>query len=158
MCIRDSTEAYRFYLRGRYFWNKRTPDGIKQAITEFQQAIERDPHFALGYVGLADCYTGLTFYNFAAPHETMPRAKESAIKALALDNTLAEAHASLAHILSNYDWNWSAAEKEFKRSIELKPDYATGHQWYAIHYLSLIHISEPTRLLSISYAVFCLKK
>ena len=131
-----NTEAYRFYLRGRYFWNKRTPDGIKQAILEFQQAIERDPHFALGYVGLADCYTGLTFYNFAAPHETMPRAKESAIKALALDNTLAEAHASLAHVLMNYDWNWSEAEKEFRRSIELKPDYATAHQWYAIHYLT----------------------
>jgi serine/threonine protein kinase/Flp pilus assembly protein TadD len=131
-----NTEAYRFYLRGRYFWNKRTPDGIKQAITEFQQAIERDPHFALGYVGLADCYTGLTFYNFAAPHETMPKAKESALKALALDNTLAEAHASLAHVLMNYDWNWSEAEKEFRRSIELKPDYPTAHQWYAIHYLT----------------------
>ena len=131
-----NTEAYRFYLRGRYFWNKRTPDGMTQAIAEFQQAIERDPNFALGYVGLADCYTGLTFYNFAAPHETMPRAKESAIKALALDNTLAEAHASLAHVLMNYDWNWSEAEKEFRRSIELKPDYATAHQWYAIHYLT----------------------
>ena len=131
-----NTEAYRFYLRGRYFWNKRTPDGMKQAIAEFQQAIDRDPNFALGYVGLADCYTGLTFYNFAAPHETMPRAKESAIKALALDNTLAEAHASLAHVLMNYDWNWSEAEKEFRRSIELKPDYPTAHQWYAIHYLT----------------------
>ena len=98
---RDSTnaEAYQFYLRGRYFWNKRTSDGIKQAIEHFQQSIERDPNFALGYVGLADSYTGLTFYNFAAPHETMPKAKESAIKALALDNTLAEAHTSLAHIL-----------------------------------------------------------
>jgi len=131
-----NTEAYRFYLRGRYFWNKRTPDGIKQAIAEFQQAIERDPHFALGYVGLADCYTGLTFYNFAAPHEAMPKAKESAIKALSLDNTVAEAHASLAHILMNYDWDWATAEKEFKRSIELKPDYGTAHQWYAIHYLT----------------------
>ena len=131
-----NTEAYRFYLRGRYFWNKRTPDGIKQAIAEFQQAIERDPKFALGYVGLADCYTGLTFYNFAAPHETMPKAKESAIKALSLDNTVAEAHASLAHVLMNYDWDWPTAEKEFKRSIELKPDYATAHQWYAIHYLT----------------------
>jgi adenylate cyclase len=131
-----NTEAYRFYLRGRYFWNKRTPDGIKQAIAEFQQAIERDPHFALGYVGLADCYTGLTFYNFAAPHEAMPKAKESAMKALLLDNTVAEAHASLAHVIMNYDWDWSTAEKEFKRSIELKPDYATAHQWYAIHYLT----------------------
>src|SRR6266487_1225511 len=135
---RDSTnaEAYQFYLRGRYFWNKRTSDGIKQAIEHFRQSIERDPNFALGYVGLADSYTGLTFYNFAAPHEAMPKAKESATKALALDDTLAEAHATLAHILINYDWNSSAAEKEFKRSIELKPDYATAHQWYAIHYLT----------------------
>ena len=135
---RDSTnaEAYQFYLRGRYFWNKRTSDGIKQAIEHFQQSIERDPNFALGYVGLADSYTGLTFYNFAAPQEAMPKAKESAIKALALDDTLAEAHTTLAHILINYDWNWSAAEKEFKRSIELNPDYATAHEWYAIHYLT----------------------
>src|SRR5436190_15532171 len=134
----DSTnpEAYQFYLRGRYFWDKRTSDGIKQAIAHFQQSIERDPNFALGYVGLADSYTGLTFYNFAAPHEAMPKAKESAIKALTLDDTLAEAHTTLAHILINYDWNWAAAEKEFKRSIELKPDYATAHQWYAIHYLT----------------------
>src|SRR6476620_10914837 len=109
---------------------------MKQAIAECQQAIDRDPNFALGYVGLADCYTGLTFYNFAAPHEAMPKAKESAIKALSLDNTVAEAHASLAHVLMNYDWNWPTAEKEFKRSIELKPDYATAHQWYAIHYLT----------------------
>ena len=129
-------EAYDAYLRGRYFWNKRTSDGIKHAIEHFQQSIERDPDFALGHAGLADSYIALTFYNFAAPHETMPKAKESAIKALALDDTLAEAHASLAHILMNYDWNWSAAEKEFKRSIELTPNYATGHQWYAIHYLT----------------------
>ena len=135
---RDSTnaEAYQFYLRGRYFWNKRTSDGIKQAIEHFQQSVERDPNFALGYVGLADSYTGLTFYNFAAPHEAMPKAKESATKALALDDTLAEAHATLAHILINYDWNSSAAEKEFKRSIELNPEYATAHQWYAIHFLT----------------------
>jgi serine/threonine protein kinase/tetratricopeptide (TPR) repeat protein len=134
----DSTnpEAYQFYLRGRYFWDKRTADGIKQAIEHFQQSIERDPNFALGYVGLADSYTGLAFYNFDAPHEAMPKAKESALKALALDDTLAEAHATLAHILMNYDWNWSEAEKEFKRSIELRPDYARAHQWYAIHYLT----------------------
>jgi serine/threonine protein kinase/tetratricopeptide (TPR) repeat protein len=135
---RDSLnpEAYQSYLRGRYFWNKRTPDGIKQASEYFEQSIQRDPDFALGYVGLADCYIGLAFYDFAAPRETMPRAKESILKALALDSTLAEAHASLAHILMNYDWDWATAEKEFKRSIELKPDYATAHQWYAIHYLT----------------------
>jgi TolB-like protein/Flp pilus assembly protein TadD/class 3 adenylate cyclase len=135
---RDSSnaEAYQFYLRGRYFWNKRTPDGIKQAIDQFQQAIQRDPNFALGYAGLADSYIALTFYNFAAPHETMPKAKESALKAVALDDTAAEPQASLGNILVNYDWNWSAAEKAFKRSIELKPDYATAHEWYAIHYLT----------------------
>src|SRR5216117_2290024 len=129
-------EAYDAYLRGRYFWNKRTSDGIKHAIEHFQQSIARDPDFALGHAGLADSYIALTFYNFAAPHETMPKAKESAIKALALDDPLAEGHASLAHILMNYDWNWPGAEKEFKRTVELKPDYATGHQWYAIHYLT----------------------
>jgi TolB-like protein/Tfp pilus assembly protein PilF len=129
-------EAYDAYLRGRYFWNKRTSDGIKHATEHFQLSVERDPNFALGYVGLADSYIALTFYNFAAPHEAMPKAKESAIKALALDSTLAEAHASLAHILMNYDWNWSAAEKEFKHSMKLKPDYATAHEWYAIHYLT----------------------
>jgi tetratricopeptide (TPR) repeat protein len=135
---RDSSnaEAYQFYLRGRYFWNKRTPNGIKQAIDQFQQAIQRDPNFALGYAGLADSYIALTFYNFAAPHETMPKAKESALKAVALDDTAAEPQASLGNILVNYDWNWSAAEKAFKRSIELKPDYATAHEWYAIHYLT----------------------
>ena len=135
---RDSSnaEAYQFYLRGRYFWNKRTPDGIKQAIDQFQQAIQRDPNFALGYAGLADSYIALTFYNFAAPHETMPKAKESALKAVALDDTAAEPQASLGNILVNYDLNWSAAEKAFKRSIELKPDYATAHEWYAIHYLT----------------------
>jgi serine/threonine-protein kinase len=134
----DSTnvEAYQSYLRGRYFWNKRTSEGIKQAIESFGESIQRDPDFALGYVGLADAYIGLTFYNFAAPHQAMPKAKQSITKALALDDTLAEAHTSLGHVLMNYDWNWPAAEKEFKRSIELKPDYATGHQWYAIHYLT----------------------
>jgi tetratricopeptide (TPR) repeat protein len=133
-------------LRGRYFWNTRTPDGIKRAIAEFQESIERDPHFALGFVGLADCYTGLTFYNFATPRETMPKAKESAMKALSLDNTVAEAHASLAHVSMNYDWDWATAEKEFKRSIELKPDYATAHQWYAIHYLTATNrLEDATR-------------
>jgi TolB-like protein/Tfp pilus assembly protein PilF len=131
----ENLEAYKLYLRGRYFWNKRTPDGIKQAIEQFQQSIDRDPNFALGYAGLADSYIALTFYNFAAPHEAMPKAKESALKAMALDDTVAEPHASLGNILMNYDWNWPAAEKAFKRSIELKPDYATGHEWYAIHYL-----------------------
>jgi len=132
----DNTEAYQLYLKGRYFWNKRTEDGFNRGIAQFTQAVEKDSKYALAYAGLADSYIGLTFYNFATPNETMPKAKEAAMNALAIDNTLAEAHASLAHILMNYDWNWSDAEKEFKLSIELNPDYATARQWYAIHYLT----------------------
>lgn len=132
----ENAEAYRLYLKGRYFWNKRTEEDFNRGIAQFQQAIEKDPGYALAHGGLADSYIGLTFYDFAVPHEAMPKAKASAMKALALDNTLAEAHTSLAHVLVNYDWNWSEADKEFKRSIELKPDYATAHQWYAIHYLT----------------------
>lgn len=132
----DNAEAYQLYLKGRFFWNKRTGEGFKLGIAQFKQAVEKDPGYALADAGLADSYTGLTFYNFAAPNETMPKAKEAATNALAIDSTLAEAHASLAHVKVNYDWEWSDAEKEFKLSIELKPDYATAHQWYAIHYLT----------------------
>jgi DNA-binding winged helix-turn-helix (wHTH) protein/tetratricopeptide (TPR) repeat protein len=132
----DNAEAYQFYLKGRYFWNKRTEDGFNRGIAQFKQAVEKDSNYALAYAGLADSYIGLTFYNFAAPNETMPKAKEAAMNALAIDKALAEAHASLAHVLMNYDWNWSEAEKEFKLSIELDPDYETAHQWYAIHYLT----------------------
>jgi len=132
----DNPEAYQLYLKGRFFWNKRTGEGFKIGISQFKQAVEKDPEYALAYAGLADSYTGLTFYNFAAPNETMPKAREAAMNALAMDNTLAEAHVSLAHVKANYDWEWSDAEKEFRRSIELNPDYATAHQWYAIHYLT----------------------
>ncbi len=132
----DDAEAYQLYLKGRYFWNKRTEGGFNQGIAQFKQAVEKDSNYALAYAGLADSYIGLTFYNFTAPNETMPKAKEAAMKALAIDNSLAEAHTSLAHVLMNYDWNWFEAEKEFKLSIELNPDYATAHQWYAIHYLT----------------------
>ena len=138
----DNAEAYQLYLKGRYFWNKRTEDGFNRGIAQFKQAVEKDSHYALAYSGLADCYLGLTFYNFSAPSETMPKAKEAALNALAIDNTLAEAHASLAHVLMNYDWNWSEAEQHFKRSMELKPDYATARQWYAVHYLTAKGRSE----------------
>jgi len=132
----NNAEAYQLYLKGRYFWNKRTEEGFNQGIKQFQLAVAKDPTYALAYTGLADSYIGLTFYNFAAPHETMPKAKEAAMNALSIDSELAEAHASLAHVLMNYDWNWSEAEKEFKLSMQLNPDYATAHQWYAIHYLT----------------------
>jgi DNA-binding winged helix-turn-helix (wHTH) protein/tetratricopeptide (TPR) repeat protein len=132
----NNAEAYQLYLKGRYFWNKRTEEGFNQGITQFQLAVAKDSTYALAYAGLADSYIGLTFYNFGAPHETMPKAKEAAMNALSIDSALAEAHTSLAHVLMNYDWNWPEAEKEFKLSIQLNPDYATAHQWYAIHYLT----------------------
>jgi len=132
----NNAEAYQLYLKGRYFWNKRTEEGFNQGIKHFTLAVAQDPTYALAYAGLADSYIGLTFYNFGAPHETMPKAKEAALNALSIDSALAEAHTSLAHVLMNYDWNWSEAEKEFKLSMQLNPDYATAHQWYAIHYLT----------------------
>jgi serine/threonine-protein kinase len=124
----ENSEAYQLYLKGRYYWNKRTPDGIQKAIEYFREAIERDPSYALAYAGLADCYHVPA--NPLPPREKMPLAKAAAIKALQLDDTLVEAHATLARVLFVYDWDWAAAEKEFKRAIELNPRYAPAHQWY----------------------------
>jgi DNA-binding winged helix-turn-helix (wHTH) protein/TolB-like protein/Tfp pilus assembly protein PilF len=129
-------EAYQLYLRGRYFWNRRTEEGFKKALDYFQQAIQVDSNYALAHAGLADCYIGLSFYSHLPPHQAMPQAKSEAIKALEIDSSLAEAHTSLAHVRTNYEWDWSAAESEFKQAIQLAPDYATAHQWYAIHCLT----------------------
>jgi TolB-like protein/DNA-binding winged helix-turn-helix (wHTH) protein/Flp pilus assembly protein TadD len=132
----NDTEAYQLYQTGRFYWDKRTEAGFKKAIDYFRQATQRDPHFALAYSGLADAYIGLTFYNYLPPKEAMPQAKASALEALKFDDMLAEAHTSLAHIKVNYDWDWAGAESEFKRAIELDPQYPRAHQWYAIHYLT----------------------
>jgi TolB-like protein/DNA-binding winged helix-turn-helix (wHTH) protein/Flp pilus assembly protein TadD len=124
----ESNEAYQLYLKGRFYWNKRTEEALKRSIEYFNQAIEKDPSFALAYAGLADCY--VVPANRQAPREAMPKAKAAAMRALELDETLAEAHASLARVLAVYDWDWTSAEKEYKRAIELSPRYATAHQWY----------------------------
>ena len=130
-----SYEVYDLYLKGRYFWNKRTPAAFHQAADYFQQAIDKDPNYAPAYAGLADTY-GLMSTWYSVNHaEYMPKAREAALKALALDETLAEAHVSLALIAENYDYDWETAEKEFRRAIQLNPEYATAHQWYA-EYLS----------------------
>jgi len=127
----DNTEAYRLYLMGRYYWNKRKPAAIKQAIAYFDQAIDRDPVYALAYAGLADSYavpsSGLP------PQERMPMAKSAAMKALDIDETLAEAHASLALVKYRYDWDWPGAEAEFKRAVALNHNYATAHEWYGVY-------------------------
>jgi TolB-like protein/DNA-binding winged helix-turn-helix (wHTH) protein/Tfp pilus assembly protein PilF len=129
--VTQNAEAYEFYLKGRYHWNKRTPDGIQKAIESFQQAIEKDPNYALAYAGLADCYHVPA--NPLPPREKMPLARAAATKALQLDDTLVEAHTTLARVFFAYDWDWPAAEKEFKRAIELNPRYAPAHQWYGGH-------------------------
>ena len=126
-------EAYEAYLRGRYFWNKRTEEAYKKAIAYFEQALEKDPAYALAYTGLADCYGLLADYGFVPWKEAYPRAKGAATKALELDEALAEAHTSLAVIKSEYEWDWLGAEREFKRAIELNPNYATAHHWYSDH-------------------------
>jgi len=128
-------EAYVSYLKGRYFWNKRTADALKAAVAYFNQAIEEDPNYARAYSGLADTYALLGDWQYAvmAPKEALPKAKAAAIKALELDSTLGEAHNSLAFCLDGFDWDFESAEKEFRRAIELNPGYATAHHWYAWH-------------------------
>ncbi len=132
-------EAHEAYLKGRYFWNKRTGDGLKKAVDYFNQAIAKDPGYAQAYTGLADSYAlmGDWQYGIMAPREAFPRAKAAAAKAIALDNTLGEAHISLAWCLDGFDWDWQAAGREFERGIELSPSYATGHHWYGWHLATL---------------------
>lgn len=129
-------DAYFAYSKGRFFWNKRTEVDLKRAIGYFQQAIEKDPNYALAYDGLADCWLPLGWYAYMAPSETFPYAKVAVRKALALDDSLAEAHTSLAFVTLYYDRDWAKAEREFRRAIELNPNYANGHHWYA-EFLSL---------------------
>jgi TolB-like protein/DNA-binding winged helix-turn-helix (wHTH) protein/Tfp pilus assembly protein PilF len=132
-------EAYESYLKGRYFWNKRTADSLKAALAYFKQAIEEDPKYAQAHSGLADTYAllGDWQYGVMTPKEAFPKAKAAAIKALELDSTLGEAHNSLAFVLDGFDWDLDAGGKEFQRAIELSPGYATAHHWYAWH-LSLL--------------------
>lgn len=128
-------EAHDLYLQGRYFWNKRTEDGFQQAIGYFQQAIAKDPNYAPAYAGLADTFALMSTWNEVPQNEFMPKARTAALKALEIDERSAEAHTSLGLIAEAYDYDWAGAEKEFRRAIELNPDYATAHQWYA-EYLS----------------------
>ena len=127
----EDSVAYRAYLRGRYQWNKRTRDGFLKAIEHFQEAIDRDPSYALAYAGLADAYNVLGYYNYLPPRDAYPKAKAAAMRALAIDESLAQAHASLGYTRLFFDWDWAGAESAFRRAIELDPSYASAHQWYA---------------------------
>jgi len=133
-----STEAYQLYLKGRYFWNKRTSEAFTKGIEYFEQALKQDPNYALAYAGIADSYNLLAAYGLLPPENAYPKAKVAASQALAIDDALAEAHISLASIKASYDRDWLGAEREFKRAIDLNPNYATGHHLYGIGYLSIM--------------------
>jgi TolB-like protein/DNA-binding winged helix-turn-helix (wHTH) protein/Tfp pilus assembly protein PilF len=128
----ENIEAYRLYLKGRYFWNKRTGDGIEKAIGYFKQAIDKDPRYALAYAGLAESYILLSTYTDTASDDATSEARQAAMKALELDEQLAEAHTVLAEVAVDYDADWAGAEREFKRSIEINPNDATTHQWFGL--------------------------
>jgi serine/threonine-protein kinase len=125
-------KAYGFYLKGRYAWNTRTQDGVREAIRYFEQAIEEDRNYTLAYAGLADSYSLHVDYRSVPVREGLERATAYARRAIELDDTVAEAHASLAWSLFIYEWDWAGAEREFRRAIELAPRYASGRQWYAM--------------------------
>lgn len=126
----ENAEAYQLYLKGRFYWNKRTEESYQKAIEYFRQAIERDPNYALAYTGLADCYSFLSSQGIRPPRDVFPLAKDAALKAIEIDNSLSEAHTSLAYVKLYYDWDWAAAEQEYKKAIELNPNYATPHHGY----------------------------
>ena len=141
--------AYEFYLKGRYYWNERSRDAVEKAIKYFEEAIKRDPGFALAYAGLADSYRVLVDHGYLPPSEGNPKTKEAARKALELDETLAEAHTSLGIILS-VEWDWPGAEEEFAKALRSNPNYATAHHWYSIHLLFLGRLDEAIKELKIA--------
>jgi tetratricopeptide (TPR) repeat protein len=129
-------EAHDLYLKGRYFWNKRNRDGLANAVNYFQQAIEKDPQYAAAYAGLADSYILMDGYGHVTIEDAVVKARAAAEKALELDETLAEAHTSLALIAPKFDWNWDESRRHYERALELNPNYATAHHWYADGYLT----------------------
>jgi TolB-like protein/protein involved in temperature-dependent protein secretion len=124
-------EAYELYLKGRFYWNKRTGESLKKSLDYFNQSIEKDPTYALAYVGLADAYIVIPYFSVGTAQDSYPKAKAAARRALEIDDRLAEAHTAMAAVLMNYDWNLPESTKEYERAIELNPNYATAHHWYA---------------------------
>ncbi len=142
----QNTEAYHLYLKGRYCWNKRTAEDIERGIEFFKRAIEKDPNFALAYAGMSDSYHLLCGTGFAElhPEEAVPRAEAAALRALQIDETLAEAHSSMASVRQNR-WDWPGAEREYQRAIELNPSYATVHHWYAFFLMAQRRVDEAIK-------------
>ena len=133
----ENKEAYQLYLKGHYYWDKLTKDGLQKAIESYRQAIEKDPGYALAYAGLAECYAEMSG-NYLSPREGFPKAKEAAYRAVELDDTLAEAHVQLGNARALYDWDWTGGEKEFRRALELNAGNAAWvHDWYG-YYLGCV--------------------
>ena len=134
----ENTEAYQLYLKGRYYWHQRTEEAVKKGIECFEQAIDIDPNYALAYAGLADSYSllGLSEYSALSPTEAFPKAKQASVKALEIDNTVAEAHVSLAFGRMYFDWDFQRAESEYQQAIELNPSYATAHHFRALNLMA----------------------
>lgn len=142
----DSSEAYQAYLKGRYYWNRRTADNIKTAIEQFKIAADKDPNFALAYAGLADCYAVRGEYAGTPTLESLPQATAYAERAITLDNQLAEPHATLG-LIKKMEWNWADSEAEFKKAIEINPNYATSYHWYSILLRSLGRFEETASVI-----------
>jgi serine/threonine protein kinase/Tfp pilus assembly protein PilF len=140
-----NAEAYQLYLNGRFHWNKRTEEELNKAIGYFNQSIEKDPNYALAYVGLADAYLVLPEYGSMAPSVAAPRTKKALTKALEIDPDLAEAHASLGLMKQNFEWDWVGAEKEFRRATELNSNYPTAHHWYGLFLCQMKRNDEGIR-------------
>jgi serine/threonine protein kinase/Tfp pilus assembly protein PilF len=135
-------EAYQLYLKGRFHWNKRTPGGLQKAIEYFQEAVEKDPAYALAYAGLADTYNLASFLNVFPPGEVMPKAKAAVAKALEIDDGLAEAHVSLGYASFTYDWDWTAAGRHFQQALAVNPSYVRNHAFYPLYLSSLGRFEE----------------
>src|SRR6185436_1874961 len=146
----ENTEAYQLYLKGRYFWKKRTEDGLRVAIRVFERAIEMDPDYALAWAGIADTYSLMGEYTNISRRKLLPKVMEAVNKALEIDNRLAKAHISLAISLMLNEWDWINSEKEFRLGIELSPNYATGHHWYAEMLLFKGRTAEAFREISLA--------
>jgi tetratricopeptide (TPR) repeat protein len=138
----DDFEAYKLYIRGRYYWNKRDVPNVQRGLSYFQQAIDHDPTYALAYAGLADAYFVECAAGAVPARDGFPKAKGAALAALAIDDSLAEAHASLAHIYFDYDWNWTEAEAEYKKAIALNPSYSIAHYFYGTFLLAMARNTE----------------
>jgi Tfp pilus assembly protein PilF len=125
----ENAEAYQLYLQGLFYWNKWTQNDCKKAGDFFTQAVQKDPHYALSYAGLADSYSLLGDAGYLPPSEAWPKAKSAAMQALEIDDSLAEAHTSLGLVKEHFEWDWAGAEREFKRAIDLNPNSPTAHHW-----------------------------